>query len=48
MVYKQNRTLRIDENAVQGRENGIAIESFCSRPSFLIQIFLKEDNERSK
>jgi len=48
MRYKENRTLRIDENAVQGRENGIAIESFCSRPSFLIQIFLKEDNEQPK
>ncbi len=48
MVYNKNRTLKINENIVQGREKGIAVESFCSRPSFLIQIFLKEDNERSK
>tara|TARA_R100001460_G_scaffold103956_3_gene149409 strand:+ start:580 stop:717 length:138 start_codon:yes stop_codon:yes gene_type:complete len=45
MKAKQKRILKISDNAIQGRENGIAVESFCSTPRFVIQIFLKENNE---
>jgi len=39
------KTLKIDENIIQGRRHGIAVESYCRKPSPLIQIFLKESND---
>jgi len=39
------KTLKIDENIIQGRSRGIAVESYCRKTSPLIQIFLKESND---
>ena len=48
MTAKQKRILKIPDNVIQGRENGIAVESFCRTPSFVIQTFPVGNYERSK
>ncbi len=48
MTAKQKRILKMPDNAIQGRENGIAVESFCCTPSFTVQALPIRNDERSK
>tara|TARA_R100001510_G_C7646796_1_gene204111 strand:+ start:644 stop:781 length:138 start_codon:yes stop_codon:yes gene_type:complete len=45
MQYKSIRTIKVNDDSIQGRKSGIAVESYYAKPDFLIQIILKTKND---
>ena len=45
MEYKKIRTIKANDDMIQGKKYGIAIESFCAKPDFQIQLILKKLND---